>query len=71
MVAGAFLTPATGVNEYWDCVQQSSQQNSWTDAEGNIRPIGKWKENRFTEQHRECATCPQEGSQSRWSGGRG
>jgi hypothetical protein len=20
MVAGAFLTPATGVNEYWDCV---------------------------------------------------
>lgn len=32
--------------------QQSSQQNSWTDAEGNIRPIGKWKENRFTEQQK-------------------
>lgn len=34
--------------------QQKSpqQQNSWTDENGNIRPISKWKDNIFTEQQK-------------------
>lgn len=32
--------------------KSSQQQNSWTDENGNIRPISKWKENIFTEQQK-------------------
>lgn len=33
--------------------QKSPQQrNSWTDENGNIRPISKWKDNHFTEQQK-------------------
>lgn len=32
--------------------QQAGQKNSWTDENGNIRPISKWKDNHFTEQQK-------------------
>ncbi len=32
--------------------QQSGQKNSWTEENGIIRPISKWKDNHFTEQQK-------------------
>ncbi len=32
---------------------QSQQRNGWTDADGNIRPIGKWKGIPFTDRQKE------------------
>lgn len=32
--------------------QKPQQRNSWTDDEGNIRPISKWKDNHFTDQQK-------------------
>lgn len=32
--------------------QKSQQRNSWTDENGNIRPISKWKDNHFTDQQK-------------------
>lgn len=47
------FVPKAWQNHKENHTQSQQQRNGWTDAEGNIRPIGKWKGIPFTDQQKQ------------------
>lgn len=47
------FVPKAWQNHKEDHAQSQQQSNGWTDADGNIRPIGKWKGIPFSDQQKE------------------
>lgn len=47
------FVPKAWQNHKEDYAQSQQQSNGWTDADGNIRPIGKWKGIPFTDRQKE------------------
>lgn len=47
------FVPKAWQNHKEDYAQSQQQRNGWTDADGNIRPIGKWKGIPFTDRQKE------------------